>query len=80
MKGFPDLINVDFTSHMELELDEIEEGNDDNLTGTTGWAEEWAKWLETSAGKIRARVKVARMDVQPISTKEKDSGKTDDKG
>ena len=27
MKGFPDLINVDFTSHMEEELDEVEEGN-----------------------------------------------------
>jgi DNA topoisomerase-1 len=27
MKGFPDLINVDFTSHMEMELDEVEEGN-----------------------------------------------------
>ena len=27
MKGFPDLINVDFTSHMEEELDEVEAGN-----------------------------------------------------
>ncbi len=27
MKGFPDLINEDFTSQMEEELDEIEEGN-----------------------------------------------------
>jgi len=27
MKGFPDLINVDFTSHMEEGLDEVEEGN-----------------------------------------------------
>ena len=27
MKGFPDLINVDFTSHMEEELDSVEEGN-----------------------------------------------------
>src|SRR3989442_11703395 len=27
MKGFPDLINVDFTSHMEEELDEVEEGS-----------------------------------------------------
>jgi len=26
MKGFPDLINVDFTSHMEEELDAVEEG------------------------------------------------------
>jgi DNA topoisomerase-1 len=26
MKGFPDLINVDFTSHMEEQLDEVEEG------------------------------------------------------
>jgi DNA topoisomerase I len=27
MKGFPDLINVDFTSQMEEELDEVEEGS-----------------------------------------------------
>ena len=27
MKGFPDLINVDFTSQLEEELDEVEEGN-----------------------------------------------------
>jgi DNA topoisomerase-1 len=27
MKGFPDLINEDFTSHMEEELDEVEEGS-----------------------------------------------------
>ncbi|CAI4030884.1 DNA topoisomerase 1 [Nitrospira tepida] len=26
-KGFPDLLNVDFTSQMEQELDEVEEGN-----------------------------------------------------
>lgn len=27
LKGFPDLINVDFTSHLEEQLDEIEEGS-----------------------------------------------------
>ena len=27
MKGFPDLVNVDFTSQLEAELDEVEEGN-----------------------------------------------------
>ena len=27
LKGFPDLVNVDFTSQMEAELDEVEEGN-----------------------------------------------------
>lgn len=27
MKGFPDIVNVDFTSHLEEELDEVEEGN-----------------------------------------------------
>jgi DNA topoisomerase I len=26
MKGFPDIVNVDFTSHLEEELDEVEEG------------------------------------------------------
>jgi DNA topoisomerase-1 len=27
MKGFPEIVNVDFTSHLEEELDEVEEGN-----------------------------------------------------
>jgi DNA topoisomerase-1 len=27
LKGFPDIVNVDFTSHLEEELDEVEEGN-----------------------------------------------------
>ena len=27
MKGFPEIMNVDFTSHLEEELDEVEEGN-----------------------------------------------------
>lgn len=27
MKGFPEVVNVDFTSHLEEELDEVEEGN-----------------------------------------------------
>jgi DNA topoisomerase-1 len=27
MKGFPAIVNVDFTSHLEEELDEVEEGN-----------------------------------------------------
>ncbi len=27
MKGFPQIVNVDFTSHLEEELDEVEEGN-----------------------------------------------------
>lgn len=27
MKGFPDIVNVDFTSQLEEELDEVEEGN-----------------------------------------------------
>jgi DNA topoisomerase-1 len=27
VKGFPDVVDVDFTSHLEAELDEVEEGN-----------------------------------------------------
>ena len=27
LKGFPDVVDVDFTSHLEAELDEVEEGN-----------------------------------------------------
>jgi DNA topoisomerase-1 len=27
VKGFPEIVNVDFTSHLEEELDEVEEGN-----------------------------------------------------
>jgi DNA topoisomerase I len=27
MKGFPEIVNVDFTSHLEEELDQVEEGN-----------------------------------------------------
>jgi len=37
MKGFPDLINVDFTSHMEEELDEVEEGGKPWVTAVRGF-------------------------------------------
>ena len=46
MKGFPDLINVDFTSHMEEELDEIEEGSKPWVAAVRDFYEPFAVDLE----------------------------------
>jgi DNA topoisomerase-1 len=46
MKGFPDLINVDFTSQMEEELDEIEEGSKPWVTAIRDFYEPFTRDME----------------------------------
>jgi DNA topoisomerase I len=46
MKGFPDLINVDFTSQMEEELDEIEEGSKPWVAAIRDFYEPFTRDLE----------------------------------
>ncbi len=46
MKGFPELINVDFTSHLEEQLDEVEEGGKPWVTAVRDFYTPFAKELE----------------------------------
>jgi DNA topoisomerase-1 len=46
MKGFPELINVDFTSHLEEQLDEVEEGNKPWVTAVRDFYTPFTKELE----------------------------------
>lgn len=46
MKGFPDLINEDFTSHMEEELDEVEEGSKEWVAAVRDFYGPFTKDLE----------------------------------
>ena len=46
MKGFPELINVDFTSHLEEQLDEVEEGSKPWVTAVRDFYTPFAKELE----------------------------------
>ncbi|MBH0179601.1 MAG: type I DNA topoisomerase, partial [Nitrospira sp.] len=46
MKGFPELINVDFTSHLEEQLDEVEEGNKPWVTAVRDFYMPFTKELE----------------------------------
>ncbi len=50
MKGFPDLINVDFTSQMEEELDEVEEGSKPWVTAVRDFYRPFAMDLEKAKG------------------------------
>ncbi len=46
MKGFPELINIDFTSHLEEQLDEVEEGNKPWVTAVRDFYTPFTKELE----------------------------------
>ena len=46
MKGFPELINVDFTSHLEEQLDEVEEGSKPWVTAVRDFYTPFTKELE----------------------------------
>lgn len=46
MKGFPELINVDFTSHLEEQLDEVEEGTKPWVTAVRDFYTPFTKELE----------------------------------
>lgn len=46
MKGFPELINVDFTSHLEEQLDEVEEGTKPWVTAVRDFYTPFVRELE----------------------------------
>jgi DNA topoisomerase-1 len=46
LKGFPDLINVDFTSQMEEQLDEVEEGNQQWVTAVRAFYHPFVRDME----------------------------------
>ncbi|TKS61389.1 MAG: DNA topoisomerase I [Nitrospira sp.] len=46
MKGFPELINVDFTSHLEEQLDEVEEGSKPWVTAVRDFYTPFTKEME----------------------------------
>ena len=46
MKGFPELINVDFTSQLEEQLDEVEEGNKQWVTAVRDFYTPFTKEME----------------------------------
>ena len=46
MKGFPELINVDFTSHLEEQLDEVEEGTKPWVTAVRDFYTPFTKEME----------------------------------
>jgi DNA topoisomerase I len=48
MKGFPDLINVDFTSQMEEELDEVEEGSKPWVAAIRDFYEPFSRDMENA--------------------------------
>jgi len=53
VKYFPDIMNVNFTAHMETELDEVEQGK-----------LEWTKVLEEFYGKFKARLDAAEKAIR----------------
>ena len=49
---FPDIVNVDFTAHLEDELDNIEEGNENWVKVVDRYYKPFAKELESAEDKI----------------------------
>jgi DNA topoisomerase I len=50
VKGFPDILNVDFTSQMEKELDEVEEGEKPWVDAVRDFYEPFSKDMEKAKG------------------------------
>ncbi|MBI4401311.1 MAG: type I DNA topoisomerase [Nitrospirae bacterium] len=50
LKGFPDILNVDFTSLMEKELDEVEEGEKTWVTAVRDFYQPFSKDIEKAKG------------------------------
>jgi DNA topoisomerase-1 len=63
LRGFPDLINVDFTSQMEEELDEVEEGN-----------KEWVAAVRDFYGPFTKDIEKAKTIPGPKDTVEPPTG------
>ncbi|MFC6323302.1 type I DNA topoisomerase [Companilactobacillus baiquanensis] len=49
---FPDIVNIDFTAHLEDELDEIEEGKENWVKVVDSYYKPFAKELESAESKI----------------------------
>lgn len=49
---FPDIVNIDFTAHLETELDEIEEGKEDWVKVVDGYYKPFSKEVDTAQEQI----------------------------
>ena len=67
-KFFPEILNVEFTAHMEEDLDQIEEGKED-----------WVKILDEFYESFEKRLAVAEEEMQEVEIREEVSDETCDK-
>jgi DNA topoisomerase-1 len=63
IEGFPDILNVDFTAHMEESLDKIEEGTTDSKTVLDGFYQSFKKDLERAEQQMKS-IKGVGLDVE----------------
>ena len=64
IEHFPDIIDYEFTAHLEDSLDEIENGNNDMLSVLSGFYEGFSKLLE----KAEEAQKKGEIDIPPEET------------
>jgi DNA topoisomerase-1 len=63
IEGFPDILNVDFTAHMEESLDKIEEGTTDSRAVLESFYQSFKKDLERAEKQMKS-IKGAGLDVE----------------